>query len=84
MVIDGMGPRALARSFAFSNLHRRSDAGTFWLAPWSMAVDRAPPISEKSNRKWGVKGACTPWAASPSGGERGSPSHIATPVLDRS
>ena len=52
-----MGPRALTASSG--------------LAPWSMAVDLGS-VKEKSNRSWG-QGGLPPWAASPTGGERGHP-----------
>ena len=37
-------------------------------------VDRNSHMKQE-NKKWGSRG-CSPWAASPSGGERGSPSYL--------
>jgi hypothetical protein len=51
------------------------------LAPWSMTVDRTSAAFEKNpTAHRGGQGGLPSWAASPSGGERGSPSQISTPA----
>ncbi len=65
--------RALAaRGFAFfKSASQKQCRHLFGLAPWS----RTGYPCEKMIQNWGSRGQ-PPWAASPSGGERGSPSQI--------